>query len=252
MPSRKLARTGIEQVELGRLDDPLAEALEVGWHEGDLSRDLEDAEPLRDRRHRDAERRGQIRLVQDLPGARRQQPQQPPERAEVANRADGSDVALQVCLHVGREPEPRRRCSRSRHDLGEPAAEQGDPRRLLGRQGQELQHRGPAGKGLGDAAHERRLLRARQYPTAHAPRLGVDQRADVAQKLRGVLDLVEDRGLPRGLEKAPRVGSDPTDEVGILEQVIRRAGKRAAQQRRLAGAPRPGENQRRKAAGRGQ
>jgi hypothetical protein len=35
-----------------------------------------------------------------------------------------------------------------------------------------------------------------------------------------MLDLVQDRRRPSALEKAPRVGPNPTDQIRILQQVV--------------------------------
>jgi hypothetical protein len=109
--------------------------------------------------------------------------------ARSADRAHRADVPLEVGLYVRAEPEPSRRRARDR--LREAAPEERDPRRLLGGQGQQLQDRGAPGQRLADPAHQGGLLRSRQEPLARPPRSRVDEGANVAQQLRGVLDLVE-------------------------------------------------------------
>src|SRR5437867_5888500 len=59
-------QTGIEEVEFWRFNQALAEILKEGLDEHDLSCDFQDAEPLRHGRHRNAQRRGDVRLIENL------------------------------------------------------------------------------------------------------------------------------------------------------------------------------------------
>lgn len=111
-----------------------------------------------------------------------------------------------------------------------------------------MEHRGPPRQRLGDPAHEGRLLRAGEEPLPAARGPEIDLRTDVAEQLGGVLDLVQDRGGPQLLDEETRVGPHPRQRVGVLEEAIVGTGKEPADERRLAGTPRPGDDQRRERA----
>jgi hypothetical protein len=53
-------QAGVSPIDLGRFDQALAEVLKVRRHENDLAGDFQDAQPLGDGRHGDAERGGKI------------------------------------------------------------------------------------------------------------------------------------------------------------------------------------------------
>ena len=84
--------------------------------------------------------------------------------------------------------------------------------------------------------HERRLLGASENPSPLPARRRVDARPHVVQDLRHVLDLVEDGRWPYLRHEAARVGADA----------------RVAEQGRLSGSARAGQDERWKVAGRAQ
>src|SRR5258708_7337833 len=101
----------VDEVDTRRFYETLAEVLEIRSYDEDEPRGLEHAQPLRDRRNGDAERRRELRLVQHLPASAGKQREKRSERAEVANGRHGTNVSLQVRLHV--RAKPRRRIART-------------------------------------------------------------------------------------------------------------------------------------------
>lgn len=84
------------------------------------------------------------------------------------------------------------------------------------------------------------MLRSRQHEAPHGGAL-IDLDLQVAQQLRGVLDLVEDRP-PRMLrEEGPRVAARIVAHVEQLEGNVGLVGKERATERRLARFTRSGD-----------
>ena len=77
----------VEEIEFWRLNKALAEIFEERRDQKDLGGDLQDAQPLGNCRHRHSQRRGDVRLVQDLAGPARQQRQKPTKDGQIANGA---------------------------------------------------------------------------------------------------------------------------------------------------------------------
>src|SRR5579883_3201228 len=72
--------------------------------------------------------------------------------------------------------------------------------------------------------------------------------ADVIEQFGGVLYLVQNHWGRQVFEKAARIGPYPGDDVGVLQQYVRGAGKKLPQQGGLAALPRTSQEQRRKSA----
>jgi hypothetical protein len=74
----------------------------------------------------------------------------------------------------------------------------------------------------------------------------VDDRTEVPEDLRHVLDLVEDDRGAQPADEGPRIGAEARDQVGILEEVVGGGREGVAQEGRLPGAAGSGEDRRRK------
>jgi hypothetical protein len=59
---KEARQAGVGQIELRRLHEPFSEVLEERRHEKDLPGQLQDVDPGRDRRNRDAQGGGEVRL----------------------------------------------------------------------------------------------------------------------------------------------------------------------------------------------
>ncbi len=99
---------GVEEVELRRLDEALAEVAVIRPEQRDQVARFEDGQPLARRHVRDAAVGAEGRQVQDLPGARRAEFHEALEQAEVLDREHLPDVALEIGRDVAREPVRRR------------------------------------------------------------------------------------------------------------------------------------------------
>ncbi len=236
-------QTRVDEVELRRLDETLPEVLVERRHQQDLARDLEDRQPLRDRRHRDTERRCEIAAVQHLATATGDQRHESPKRRQVPNRCDRPNVAFEVGLDVGTKPGSGG--SGALDNLGEPSAKERNPGAFRQRERQQVKERHPPGHRLGDPSHERRLLRAGQQPLPLELWSTVDPGADVGQQLRRILYLVENDGSPQIVEEAARILPDTRDNVGVLEQKVAGVRKEMLEERRLAGSAGAGDEHRR-------
>ena len=62
------------------------------------------------------------------------------------------------------------------------------------------------------------------------------------EELGGVLDLVEDDRELQAFEEAARIGLDPGEDVGILQQDVARSRENLAQDGGLPRAPRPSQD----------
>ena len=90
----------IVEVELGRLDDALANVAEEGRKlENDVA-GLEDSEPVSRRSLRYAGVRAQGTEVGELPHPPRAKTHKPAERGQIANLADSPNIAFDVGLQV--------------------------------------------------------------------------------------------------------------------------------------------------------
>ena len=116
------------------------------------------------------------------------------------------------------------------------------------REGQQLEHGHSPCHALGNALHQGGFLRASQQPAALAARRRIDAAADIGQKLRRVLDLVEDGRKSQTIKEATRVIAHLPQGVRIFEQAIVRLRPHQLQQSGLAAAPWTREQQGSKAA----
>jgi hypothetical protein len=117
-------QAGVAQIYLGRLDKTLAEVLEIRRNDDNLTCDLENLQPLTNGRHRYPKWSSQIALVHHLPMPTCHQSQKTPERRQVPYVRNGTDIAFQIGLDVGTEPQLP--ALRPRHRFRISAMQQGD------------------------------------------------------------------------------------------------------------------------------
>src|SRR5207247_1381585 len=115
-------QAGVDPVQLGGFDETLPEVLEIRWDEQDVAGRLQDVEPFGYRWNRDPQWSREVRLVQDLSVAAGQERKEPPELPEILDRLQGSNIALEIRLDIGVEPDPR--SPGAQHYLGKFAADQ--------------------------------------------------------------------------------------------------------------------------------
>jgi hypothetical protein len=208
----------IREIDLGRFDQTLAEIFVKGRHDQDLGRGLQNAEPLRDRRHADAQGSREIRLVENLPVPAGQECQEPPKGGQVFHGGHRPHVPFQVGLHE--RTEPQWRGSWTGHSLGITASEQAHFLAFARRKGPQLQHGCPSGHRLGYPVHQRGFLGAGEEPLVGPPRLVVDPRAHQGKDLGDMLNFIENGRGFNPVQKAVRVGAQTGDDRRILEEKI--------------------------------
>lgn len=194
-PQQVCGKSGIGEVYLRRLHEPLAEVPVVGAErEYDVAR-LQHGQPLPDgsRGHPSVVRDG--RRVEQLPDAAGQKTQEGLECAEVPQVRDLPDIALDVCPEVVAEEVRRLWPGAVAVQPGQEAAEDpfvACPRHPRSRQfrygkRKQFQQAGAAGEGLGHRRLQRRLVAARQDVQRVRPPL-IGLHLEVGQQIRRILD----------------------------------------------------------------
>jgi hypothetical protein len=132
-PEQMTRQAGVVNVDLGRLDDALAQIVEIGPHHQNLSGGFENIEPVSYRGHAHPERRSEIRLVEHAAVAAGHERKEPSKCRHVPDGCDAPYIALDIRLQVRAEPQPA--SPRPRHHLRIATVEQVDLRRLRQRHG---------------------------------------------------------------------------------------------------------------------
>ena len=219
-------KTGVEDVEFRALPDSLTEVPVVGWEQVDEPAGDEDVQPPArgGRAHPDIS--SEACEVQYLSARSANEREERTEGLQVSDLLDVAEVAFQIGLHVAFHPqstvhvriEPGFGVGAPEQPVAEveterPAAAQmlvqqladasrrGRAEHFGDRQRIERQHRDSSRQGLAHSAHQREVLRAGQQPAAGLA-LRVDVLLQIVEKLRRVLDFVEDGARPRIGEKA--------------------------------------------------
>src|SRR5947209_6409417 len=231
---------GVVEVELGRLDETLAEIGEKRRQaEGDVAR-LQHRKPASRRGLGDAAVARQRGEVEDLPRAAGAEAEEGLEEQQVADLDELPDVTLDVGGDIVGKPFvsgqvplvdpgiaalPKQRIE-VRRRLGKTAD-------LLQRERQQLRQGGAAGERLGHAADQRQVLGAGEQEPA-GRWVFVHQALQIGKDLRHPLDLVKDDAVPVPGEESDRVllGEFPLRRV--LQGHVRPVGEGHAAESRLA------------------
>ena len=158
-------QAGIDEVQLGRLDQPLAEIAVVGWQQEHQIAGLQHRQPGACGVVGDTRLAGQGADVEQLSGAGRAQAQESLERGKILHVQHLPHVALHVGGDIGGKPVPRlqvlgvkRRVHAPQHQSIQLQRPDLRCRQLRQRQWQQPGHAHPPGKRLGHTGQQAELL----------------------------------------------------------------------------------------------
>ena len=270
---------GVEEVQLRRLDEPLAEVAVMRAEPHDEKAGLQARQPAARGRMRDAGVARQVAEIEQLTAAARAQAHEEPEGIEVADVDELAQVAFDVGPLVVAQPAPGveplvvnpgvKAAKQRRHQVrpgrrrpaGQSSPQTGDVEgregcQLREREGQQVQDDAAARQRLADGPRQQEVLRAAEN---EPPRfvVPIDQGLHVGEQVGGPLSFVEDDAAAVLVEEAPRVFESERADVGVLQRDVVVARKRGSGERRLARLPRSGQGDdrrltRRRAEGRTQ
>ena len=89
-----------------------------------------------------------------------------------------------------------------------------------------------------DPLHERRFLRSSEQPLPHPAGCRIDQRADVTEELRSILNFIKHDGRSQLFEEGTWVTANPSLNVWIFKENVLGLGKQLAEEGRFSGAAR--------------
>ena len=270
-PQQIAQEAGVQEVQLGALDQPLAEISVVRPQERHDETRLEDRKPSPGGgmgNSRVVSEGGQIEQLTVSAGA------QPDKAAEGFDVTDVDDLS-NVAFHVGSiiVAKPLLWIEVLVVDPGVEASEEGvhqiDPRRgfhsrkrsadrrewqaltarqLGQREWQQVEHGGAPGQRLTDGSQQQEVLRTGQDEPPGAASL-IDDRLNVGEQIRCALHFIEDDRVTVLREESPRVLERETANVRILEGRVIVAGKGGSNERCLSRLPRTRQGHHRVAAG---